>query len=106
MANLILDDISWDENKPKLMYVSFIINGKVLKWYPKWAELYDLLHRAYLTESGQNKGKMSYYFQLMCAEILLNEIQVQTPNFNHKTNILISELFYQLRNDAIQLNNK
>jgi hypothetical protein len=98
MANLKFNCIDWDKD-PDLMYIAFDYNGQKIRWYPKWKEVEQLLNCSYITEGGYNKGKHNYIFQLMCIQLLLEEIHLHTPNFQPHTATQIYELFRQIKQD-------
>lgn len=69
--NLKFNDISYDEKH--LMYVKFTYRGKLLRWYPKWKDVADLLSSTFATESVINYKKLTPYLCFVCLEILARE---------------------------------
>lgn len=69
--NLKFKDISYNEKR--LMYVEFSDHGKLLRWYPKWKDVAEVLFSAFATESGLNRRKLTPYLSFICLEALLRD---------------------------------
>lgn len=71
MANLKFKEISWTKELPTLMYVEFELNGKVLKWYPRWDDLSSIVESAWSTENQFNHGKQMDYLSFVSISLLM-----------------------------------
>jgi hypothetical protein len=79
MANLKFKDIGWDNNRNHtLMFVEFEHNGRILKWYPKWAETNILLHNVWATEDKFNKAKLLNYLKAQSLILLLRYLLIES----------------------------
>ena len=99
--NLKFQSIDWDRDK-NLMYVEFACDGAKLRWYPKWKEVDDILHCAWLTESGTGQEHWRNYFSIMCNEILLKDLLrkiAKTTPFPDLSSldVAVSEIYRRLR---------
>lgn len=72
MANLRFQEISWDEKR--LMYVAFAMDGKIVRWYPKWREVAELISSAWATEYGLNNDKLTSYLTFEMLTILCRDL--------------------------------
>ncbi|GAI78442.1 unnamed protein product, partial [marine sediment metagenome] len=72
--NLKFQDISWDEKK--LMYVEFAYERKLIRWYPKWRDVAELLSSTFATEGSFHDGHLSPYLNFICLETLTREILI------------------------------
>ncbi|MBA7684117.1 hypothetical protein ES703_92507 [subsurface metagenome] len=101
--NLKFQRIDWEDDG--LMYVAFDKDGQMLKWYPKWKEVDQILDHSWLTEEAKHGGRLTDYFEVICAEILLKGILSRLPSRpgleTIKADVSISHLFRQLRNFAL-----
>jgi len=69
--NLKLQKVDWEKD---LMYVEFEADGQRFRWYPKWREVDDILHCAWLTEGAFNNSRWGDFFEVICSEILLKTL--------------------------------
>lgn len=99
--NLKFQCVDWDWGK-NLMYVEFACDEEILRWYPKWKEVDDILHCAWLTEAGAGQEHWRNYFDIMCSEILLKDLLrkiAKTTPFEGfpSLDVDMSEIFRRLR---------
>jgi len=99
--NVKFQKVDWDGVKG-LMYVEFSCDEATVRWYPKWKEVDDILHCAWLTEAGTGQEHWRNYFDIMCSEILLKDllrrIAKTTPFEGFSTlDVDLSEIFRRLR---------
>ncbi len=57
-----------------LMYIEFKLGDQVLKWFPKWSEIFCLMDNALLHEEWVNDGNWRTQFQIMCCEVLVKSL--------------------------------
>jgi hypothetical protein len=69
--NLKFQQVDWEKD---LMYVEFEVDGQRFRWYPKWKEVDDILHCAWLTEGAFNRNRWKNYFEAICMELLLKDL--------------------------------
>jgi len=98
--SLKFQGVDWD--KRDLMYVEFTTDGQKMRWYPKWKEVDDILHCAWLTEQGYHDSHWRDYFDIMCSEVLirglLRRIVPSGPSSPlSNLDVLASKLFQDLR---------
>lgn len=67
--SLKFQEVNWDDKD--LMYVEFTADGQKMRWYPKWKDVDDILHCAWLTEQGYHDNHWRDYFDIMCSEVLI-----------------------------------
>lgn len=72
MANLKFQQVDWDDKD--LMYIEFAVGEARLRWYPKWKEVDDILHCAWLTEQGYHDSHWKNYFDIMASEIMIRDL--------------------------------
>lgn len=73
-TTLIFNEVSWDGKG--LMHVELNHRGQLYRWYPRWAELEDILNSAMATEGVFNNGRLKPYLIFMIAKMLLRHIIV------------------------------
>ena len=98
--SLKFQQVTWDERH--LMYVEFTADGQKMRWYPKWKEVDDILHCAWLTEGAYNKSRWKNYFDSMASEIIIRDLLrriVPGGRFSPlpKLDTTISQFFRDLR---------
>jgi hypothetical protein len=96
--NLKFQGVDWEKD---LMYVEFEVDGQKMRWYPKWKEVDEILHCAWLTEG---KRSWHHYFEIMVSEILIRNlvrriVPAPSPSLP-KVDIMASKLFSELRHLA------
>ena len=69
--NLKFNEVTLDSKG--LMYVEFSYGGKLLRWYPKWKDVAEVLSTTFFTESVLNNKKLTPYLKFVCLEILARE---------------------------------
>jgi len=99
--SLKFQQVEWDDKD--LMYVEFTANGQKMRWYPKWKEVDDILHCAWLTEQGYRDSRWRDYFDIMCSEVLIRGLLrrvAKTTNWSclPEVDVTASQLFRTLRN--------
>lgn len=101
MAHLKFKQIDWDNHGSKLMYVEFDLDGKSVRWYPKWKDLSDIISFSVLTEGGGSSEKYKLFFEAMTMEIVLRSLLRRLPGRKIETDLAISELCRNLKKQAL-----
>ena len=80
MANLKFNEISWGDKS--LMYVEFLLEGRKLRWYPKWKEVAELLGSSYSTEQGLNQDKLTHYLLFTMLSLVMRDLLIRKTGNN------------------------
>lgn len=100
--NLKFQQVDWDNN---LMYVEFEVDGQRFRWYPKWKEVDDILHSAWLIEGAFNNSRWRDFFEIICCEILLKDLVRRVASKTDFSDfpaveVQLTTIFQHLRHEA------
>lgn len=100
--NLKFEEIKWTDKN--LMYVSFQLGDRQLKWFPKWSEIACLLDCSYKTEEAEHAGSLRTLFEIMCCETLVNILTSKVGGNQVELGSKTIELFRSLRKTLLGRN--